>query len=128
MDALVNAAALGSIVWASNLSEHFSQLDYSVNGIPRFLLEQTRGNRGSLRKAREASRPEGFKWKALGTRLRARRREERERQLTTRAQIKQLAWLMAERQIGHRKLSLALSAGFPVVKWRSNDTGASWRK
>ena len=83
MDALVNAAALGSIVWASNLSEHFSQLDYSVNGIPRFLLEQTRGNRGSLRKAREAPRPEGFKWKALGTRLRARRREERERQLTT---------------------------------------------
>lgn len=61
MDALVNAAALGSIVWASNLSEHFSQLDYSINDVPRFLLEQNLGNRGSLRKAREAPRPEGFK-------------------------------------------------------------------
>ena len=35
-----------------------------------------------------------------------------------RAQIKQLAWPMAERQIGHRKSSLVLSARFPVVNWR----------
>jgi len=40
-----------------------------------------------------------------------------------RAQIKQLAWLMAERQIGHRKL--ALSAGFPVIKWRSSSFAKS---
>ena len=32
-----------------------------------------------------------------------------------RAQIKQLAWPMAERQIRHRKSSLVLSAQFPVV-------------
>ena len=57
MDAMVNVAPLGSIVWPSNLSEHFSQLDYSVNDIPRFLLEQNRGNRVSLRKAQEAPRP-----------------------------------------------------------------------
>ena len=36
-----------------------------------------------------------------------------------RAQIKQLAWQVAERQIGHRRSSLVLCAGFPVVKWRS---------
>ena len=35
-----------------------------------------------------------------------------------RGQIKQLAWPMAERQIGHRKPSLVLSGRFPVVKWR----------
>ena len=35
------------------------------------------------------------------------------------AQIKQQAWPMAERQIGHRKSSLVLYARFPVVKWRS---------
>ena len=44
---------------------------------------------------------------------------ERERQLTTVHAIKQLAWPMAERQIGYRKSSLVLSAHFPVVKWRS---------
>ena len=36
-----------------------------------------------------------------------------------RAQIKQLAWPMAERQIGDRNSSLVVSARFPVVKWRS---------
>ena len=36
-----------------------------------------------------------------------------------RAQIKQLAWPMAERQIGHRKSCLVLSVRFPVVNWRS---------
>ena len=51
MDSLVNAAALGLIVWLSNLSEHFNQLDYSINDVSRFLLEQKRGN------AREAPRP-----------------------------------------------------------------------
>ena len=33
--------------------------------------------------------------------------------------IKQLAWSMAERQIGHRKSRLVLPARFPVVNWRS---------
>ena len=36
-----------------------------------------------------------------------------------RVQIKQLAWPMAQRQIGHRKSSLVLTVLFPVVKWRS---------
>ena len=34
-----------------------------------------------------------------------------------RAQIKQLAWPMAERQIGHRKSCLFLSTHFPVINW-----------
>ena len=42
-----------------------------------------------------------------------------------RAQIKQLAWPMAEWQIGHRKSSLVLSARFPVVKWRSRSVATS---
>ena len=42
-----------------------------------------------------------------------------------RAQIKQLAWPMAEWQIGHRKSSLVLSARFPVVKWRSRSVAKS---
>ena len=41
------------------------------------------------------------------------------------AQIKQLAWPMAERQKGHRKSSLVLSARFPVVKWRSRSVAQS---
>ena len=41
------------------------------------------------------------------------------------AQIKQLAWPVAERQIGHRKSSLVLSARFPVVKWRSRSVAKS---
>ena len=127
MDAMVNVAPLGSIVWPSNLSEHFSQLDYSVNDIPRFLLQQNRGNRVSLRKAQEAPRPQGFKWKALRTRLRARGARNGNVSWRRRGQIKQLAngWLMAERQIGHRKLSLALSAGFPVIKWCSRSVAKS---
>ena len=36
-----------------------------------------------------------------------------------RAQFKQLAWPMAERQIEHRKSCLVLSARFPVVNWPS---------
>ena len=36
-----------------------------------------------------------------------------------RVQIKQLAWSMAEQQIGHRKLRLVLSALFPALSWRS---------
>ena len=36
-----------------------------------------------------------------------------------RAQIKQLAWPMAGREIGNRKSSLVFFARFPVVKWRS---------
>ena len=39
--------------------------------------------------------------------------------------IKQLAWPMAERQIGYRKSSLVLSVRFPVVKWRSRSV-AKW--
>ena len=37
---------------------------------------------------------------------------------------------MAERQIGHRKSSLVLSALFPVVKWRScsNAKSAYWER
>ena len=42
-----------------------------------------------------------------------------------RAQIKQLAWPMVERQIGHRKSSLVLSARFPVVNWRSRPVAKS---
>ena len=42
-----------------------------------------------------------------------------------RAQIKQLAWPMAERQIGHRKSCLVLSARFPVVNWRSRPVAKS---
>ena len=34
------------------------------------------------------------------------------------ALIKQLAWPITERQIGHRKSCLVLSARFPVVNWR----------
>ena len=53
---------------------------------------------------------------------------ERERQLTTVAQIKQLEWPIAERQIEHRKSRLVLSARFPVVDWRSRSfaTSAYW--
>ena len=36
-----------------------------------------------------------------------------------RAQIKQLAWPIAERQIGHQKSCSVLFARFPVVNWRS---------
>ena len=36
-----------------------------------------------------------------------------------RVQIKQLAWSMAERQIGHRKSCLVLSSRFPDLNWRS---------
>ena len=36
-----------------------------------------------------------------------------------RVQIKQLAWSMAERQIGHRKSCLVLSSRFPALNWRS---------
>ena len=42
-----------------------------------------------------------------------------------RVQIKQLAWPMTVRQIGHRKSSLVLSARFPVVKWRSRSVAKS---
>ena len=42
-----------------------------------------------------------------------------------RAQIKKLGWPMTERQIGHRKSSLVLSARFPVVKWRSRSVAKS---
>ena len=42
-----------------------------------------------------------------------------------RAQIKQLAWPMVERQIGDRKSSLVLSARFPVAKWRSRSVAKS---
>ena len=41
------------------------------------------------------------------------------------AQIKQLAWPMAEREIGNRKSSLVLFARFPVVKWRSRSVAKS---
>ena len=36
-----------------------------------------------------------------------------------------LAWPIAERQIGHRKSSLVLSARFHVVKWRSRSVAKS---
>ena len=36
-----------------------------------------------------------------------------------RVQIKQLAWSMAELQIGHRKSCLVLSWRFPALIWRS---------
>ena len=42
-----------------------------------------------------------------------------------RAQIKQLAWPMAERQIGHRKSCLVLSVLFSVVNWRSRPVAKS---
>ena len=42
-----------------------------------------------------------------------------------RAQIKQLAWPMAEREIGNRKSSLVLFVRFPVVKWRSRSVAKS---
>ena len=42
-----------------------------------------------------------------------------------RAQIKQLAWHMVERQIEHGKSGLVLSARFPVVNWRSRPVGKS---
>ena len=42
-----------------------------------------------------------------------------------RAQIKPLAWPMAERQVGHRKSNLFLSARFLVVKWRSRSVAKS---
>ena len=42
-----------------------------------------------------------------------------------RAQIKQLAWPMAERQIGHRKSSLVIFARFSVVKRRSRSVAKS---
>ena len=44
---------------------------------------------------------------------------ERERQLTTAREIKQLALPMAERQIGHRK------SRFAVVNWRSRPVAKS---
>ena len=50
---------------------------------------------------------------------------ERERQLRRRAQIKQLEWPIAERQIEHRKSRLVLSARFPVVDWRSRSVAKS---
>ena len=42
-----------------------------------------------------------------------------------RAQIKQLAWPMAEREIGNQKSSLVLFVRFPVVKWRSRSVAKS---
>ena len=42
-----------------------------------------------------------------------------------RTHIKQLAWPMAERQIGHRKSCLVLSARFPVANWRSRPVAKS---
>ena len=50
---------------------------------------------------------------------------EQERQLRRRAQIKQLAWPMAERQIEHRKSRYVLYARFPVVNWRSRPVAKS---
>ena len=45
--------------------------------------------------------------------------------LPRRAKIKQLAWPMAEQQIGHRKSCLVLSARFPVVS-RSSRQPFDW--
>ena len=42
-----------------------------------------------------------------------------------RAQIKQLEWTIAERQIEHRKSRSVLSARFPVVEWRSGSVAKS---
>ena len=42
-----------------------------------------------------------------------------------RAQIKQMAWPIAERQIGLRKSCVVLSARFPVVNWRSRSVAKS---
>ena len=42
-----------------------------------------------------------------------------------RAQSKQLAWPIAERQIDYRKSRLVLSACFPVVNWRSHSVAKS---
>ena len=53
---------------------------------------------------------------------------ERERQLTT-ASVKQTTRLTnGERQMGHRKSSLVLSARFPVVKWRSRSFAKSFAR
>ena len=50
---------------------------------------------------------------------------ERERQLTTARADQQLARPTAERQIGHRKSCLFLSARFVVVNWRSRPVATS---
>ena len=42
-----------------------------------------------------------------------------------RAQMKQLAGPMAERQVGLRKSCLVLSVRFPVVNWRSRPVAKS---
>ena len=42
-----------------------------------------------------------------------------------RAQIKQLAWAMAEIQIGHRESRLVFSVSFPVINWRSRSDAKS---
>ena len=42
-----------------------------------------------------------------------------------RAQIKQLAWPMAEGQIEHRKSCLDLSVRFPFVNWHSRPVAKS---
>ena len=42
-----------------------------------------------------------------------------------RSQIKQLAWPMAERWIGHWKSRLVFSERFPVVNWRSRSVAKS---
>ena len=42
-----------------------------------------------------------------------------------RAEIKQLAWAMAEMQIWHRKSRLVFSARFPVINWRSRSDAKS---
>ena len=42
-----------------------------------------------------------------------------------RAQIKQLAWPMADREIGRRKSCLVLSARFPVANWPSRPVAKS---
>ena len=39
--------------------------------------------------------------------------------------LKQLAWPMAERQIGHWKSCLVISARFPVGNWRSHSFAKS---
>ena len=53
---------------------------------------------------------------------------ERERQLTT-ASVNQTTRLTnGERQMGHRKSSLVLSARFPVVKWRSRSFAKSFAR
>ena len=49
---------------------------------------------------------------------------EREQQLTTVRGLTK-AWPMVERQIGHRKSRLVLSARFPAVTWRSRSVAFS---